>query len=152
MRQPTVTTSVCLHWWLLGQASMFWTKEDAAPCTMLLRLTPRESRFALPCWAEFERIILLMRSLYSVRCVEYLLRNGADPGVNDRQGCCAVHYASAYGRTLCLELVGPSTDSLEYQKSVRNVETSAHRLTCRSLLVCSIYFDFRWQVRHLWMW
>lgn len=45
-------------------------------------------------------------SLCSVRCVEYLLRNGADPGVNDKQGYCAVHYASAYGRTLCLELVG----------------------------------------------
>ena len=40
-----------------------------------------------------------------VRCVEYLLRNNADPGVRDKQGYSAVHYASAYGRTLCLELV-----------------------------------------------
>lgn len=57
-----------------------------------------------------------MKALYSkknknvfsfvfVRCVEYLLRNDADPGVRDRQGYSAVHYASAYGRTLCLELV-----------------------------------------------
>lgn len=43
------------------------------------------------------------------RCVEYLLRNGAEPGANDQQGHCAVHYASAYGRTLCLELVGAPT-------------------------------------------
>lgn len=41
------------------------------------------------------------------RCMEYLLRNDADPGVRDKQGYSAVHYASAYGRTLCLELVGP---------------------------------------------
>lgn len=40
-----------------------------------------------------------------VRCVEYLLRNNADPSVRDKQGYSAVHYASAYGRTLCLELV-----------------------------------------------
>lgn len=40
-----------------------------------------------------------------VRCVEYLLRNDADPGVRDKQGYSAVHYASAYGRMLCLELV-----------------------------------------------
>lgn len=37
--------------------------------------------------------------------MEYLLRNDADPGVRDKQGYSAVHYASAYGRTLCLELV-----------------------------------------------
>uniref|UniRef100_A0A087X510 Uncharacterized protein n=1 Tax=Poecilia formosa TaxID=48698 RepID=A0A087X510_POEFO len=39
------------------------------------------------------------------KCVEYLLRNDADPGVKDRQGYNAVHYATAYGRTLCLELI-----------------------------------------------
>lgn len=43
------------------------------------------------------------------RCVEYLLRNDADPGVRDKQGNTAVHYSSAYGRTLCLELVGTTT-------------------------------------------
>ncbi|CAG11131.1 unnamed protein product [Tetraodon nigroviridis] len=43
------------------------------------------------------------------KCVEYLLRNGADPGANDKQGYCAVHYASAYGRTLCLELMASKT-------------------------------------------
>lgn len=44
-------------------------------------------------------------SIVFPRCVEYLLRNDADPGVRDKQGYSAVHYASAYGRTLCLELV-----------------------------------------------
>lgn len=37
--------------------------------------------------------------------MEHLLRNNADPGVRDKQGYSAVHYASAYGCTLCLELV-----------------------------------------------
>lgn len=44
-----------------------------------------------------------------VRCVEYLLRNDADPGMRDKQGYSGVHYASAYGRTLCLELVCTTT-------------------------------------------
>lgn len=38
-----------------------------------------------------------------------MLRNNADPGVRDKQGYSAVHYASAYGRTLCLELVRTSS-------------------------------------------
>lgn len=38
-----------------------------------------------------------------------MLRNNADPGVRDKQGYSAVHYASAYGRTLCLELVRTRT-------------------------------------------
>ncbi|CAB1443078.1 unnamed protein product [Pleuronectes platessa] len=43
------------------------------------------------------------------KCVEYLLRNDADPAVRDSQGFSAVHYASAYGRTLCLELMASET-------------------------------------------
>ncbi|GLD57828.1 zinc finger and SCAN domain-containing protein 21-like isoform X5, partial [Lates japonicus] len=43
------------------------------------------------------------------KCVEYLLRNDADPAVRDKQGYSAVHYASAYGRTLCLELMASET-------------------------------------------
>jgi len=39
------------------------------------------------------------------RCLEYLLRNDANPGIRDNQGYNAVHYASAYGHRLCLELV-----------------------------------------------
>uniref|UniRef100_A0A7N6A328 Ankyrin repeat domain 28b n=1 Tax=Anabas testudineus TaxID=64144 RepID=A0A7N6A328_ANATE len=43
------------------------------------------------------------------KCVEYMLRNNADSGVRDKQGYSAVHYASAYGRTLCLELMASET-------------------------------------------
>uniref|UniRef100_A0A8C2ZAY0 Uncharacterized protein n=1 Tax=Cyclopterus lumpus TaxID=8103 RepID=A0A8C2ZAY0_CYCLU len=43
------------------------------------------------------------------KCVEYLLRNDAYPGMRDKQGYSAVHYASAYGRTLCLELMASET-------------------------------------------
>ncbi|XP_071368602.1 serine/threonine-protein phosphatase 6 regulatory ankyrin repeat subunit A, partial [Centroberyx affinis] len=43
------------------------------------------------------------------KCLEYLLRNDADPGVRDKQGYSAVHYASAYGHTLCLELIASET-------------------------------------------
>uniref|UniRef100_A0A8C6KED5 Ankyrin repeat domain 28 n=1 Tax=Nothobranchius furzeri TaxID=105023 RepID=A0A8C6KED5_NOTFU len=39
------------------------------------------------------------------RCLEYLLRNDANPGIRDNQGYNTVHYASAYGHRLCLELV-----------------------------------------------
>uniref|UniRef100_A0A8C4HHT0 Ankyrin repeat domain 28b n=1 Tax=Dicentrarchus labrax TaxID=13489 RepID=A0A8C4HHT0_DICLA len=41
----------------------------------------------------------------SVVCLEYLLRNDANPGIRDNQGYNAVHYASAYGHRLCLELL-----------------------------------------------
>ena len=43
------------------------------------------------------------------RCLEYLLRNDANPGIRDNQGYNAVHYASAYGHRLCLELVRTSS-------------------------------------------
>uniref|UniRef100_A0AAZ3RH72 Ankyrin repeat domain 28b n=1 Tax=Oncorhynchus tshawytscha TaxID=74940 RepID=A0AAZ3RH72_ONCTS len=43
--------------------------------------------------------------LLTSRCLEYLLRNDANPGIRDNQGYNAVHYASAYGHRLCLELV-----------------------------------------------
>lgn len=39
------------------------------------------------------------------RCLEYLLRNDANPGIRDKQGYNAVHYSAAYGHRLCLELV-----------------------------------------------
>lgn len=42
---------------------------------------------------------------YSNRCLEYLLRNDANPGIRDKQGYNAVHYSAAYGHRLCLQLV-----------------------------------------------
>lgn len=39
------------------------------------------------------------------RCLEYLLRNDANPGIRDKQGYNAVHYSAAYGHRLCLQLV-----------------------------------------------
>uniref|UniRef100_A0A8C1D511 Ankyrin repeat domain 28b n=1 Tax=Cyprinus carpio carpio TaxID=630221 RepID=A0A8C1D511_CYPCA len=42
---------------------------------------------------------------FLTRCLEYLLRNDANPGIRDNQGYNAVHYASAYGHRLCLELL-----------------------------------------------
>uniref|UniRef100_A0A8C2H5X9 Uncharacterized protein n=1 Tax=Cyprinus carpio TaxID=7962 RepID=A0A8C2H5X9_CYPCA len=43
--------------------------------------------------------------LISVRCLEYLLRNDANPALRDKDGYSAVHYASAYGHRVCLELL-----------------------------------------------
>uniref|UniRef100_A0A3Q3LVJ4 Serine/threonine-protein phosphatase 6 regulatory ankyrin repeat subunit A-like n=1 Tax=Mastacembelus armatus TaxID=205130 RepID=A0A3Q3LVJ4_9TELE len=74
------------------------------------------------------------------RCVEYLLRNDADPGVRDKQGYSAVHYASAYGRTLCLELVCTTsgTDILsdsESQAPVSPLHLAAYHGHCGALEV-----------------
>lgn len=46
----------------------------------------------------------------SPSCLEFLLDNGADPSLRDRQGYTAVHYAAAYGNRQNLELVrvGPA--------------------------------------------
>lgn len=53
----------------------------------------------------------LQRFCCVCRCLEYLLRNDANPGIRDNQGYNAVHYASAYGHRLCLELVRTSIQS-----------------------------------------
>lgn len=45
------------------------------------------------------------RLLLSPSCLEFLLDNGADPSLRDRQGYTAVHYAAAYGNRQNLELV-----------------------------------------------
>ncbi|OXB54970.1 hypothetical protein ASZ78_012746 [Callipepla squamata] len=43
------------------------------------------------------------------KCLEYLLRNDANPGIRDKQGYNAVHYSAAYGHRLCLELIASET-------------------------------------------
>lgn len=107
MHRPTATTSVCLRWPAPVPASTSWTSAAAAPCTTPPPRTWTESkpRPLLPSsWSARVRLLLIPPPSLS-RCVEYLLRNNADPGVRDKQGYNAVHYASAYGCTLCLELV-----------------------------------------------
>ncbi|XP_016099177.1 serine/threonine-protein phosphatase 6 regulatory ankyrin repeat subunit A-like [Sinocyclocheilus grahami] len=39
------------------------------------------------------------------KCLEYLLRNDANPALRDKDGYSAVHYTSAYGHRVCLELI-----------------------------------------------
>lgn len=53
-----------------------------------------------------------------IRCVEYLLRNDANPALRDKDGYSAVHYASAYGHRVFLELVSKHTNRRKHtQKS-----------------------------------
>uniref|UniRef100_A0AAZ3RH15 Serine/threonine-protein phosphatase 6 regulatory ankyrin repeat subunit A n=1 Tax=Oncorhynchus tshawytscha TaxID=74940 RepID=A0AAZ3RH15_ONCTS len=51
------------------------------------------------------------------KCLEYLLRNDANPGIRDNQGYNAVHYASAYGHRLCLELVSQNHRILDLMET-----------------------------------
>lgn len=44
-------------------------------------------------------------ALAGCSCLEFLLDNGADPSLRDKQGYTAVHYAAAYGNRQNLELV-----------------------------------------------
>lgn len=165
MHQPTVTTSVCLLWWVLERASMSWTREAAALCTTLLQRILMGSKFCSAFnWYSLKSIKESsvsddgFLSFVFVRCVEYLLRNDADPAVRDKQGYSAVHYASAYGRTLCLELVSTAAAqsedmlhvlrresenpknhaneiwSLSYAKMFQNCrEVTVHKFTCHGI-------------------
>lgn len=58
-------------------------------------------------WACFSTltVFLISLSLSCRSCLEFLLDNGADPSLRDKQGYTAVHYAAAYGNRQNLELV-----------------------------------------------
>lgn len=51
-------------------------------------------------------------SLAHCSCLEFLLDNGADPSLRDKQGYTAVHYAAAYGNRQNLELVSEPEKTL----------------------------------------
>ncbi|XP_073644608.1 serine/threonine-protein phosphatase 6 regulatory ankyrin repeat subunit C isoform X3 [Tursiops truncatus] len=55
----------------------------------------------------FKRYLKSKRLNYVIfgNCLEFLLDNGADPSLRDRQGYTAVHYAAAYGNRQNLELL-----------------------------------------------
>lgn len=55
-------------------------------------------------------------------CLEFLLDNGADPSLRDRQGYTAVHYAAAYGNRQNLELVGVGS-GLEGRKQEQGTQS-----------------------------
>lgn len=61
----------------------------------------------VPSWACFSTltVFLISLSLSCCSCLEFLLDNGADPSLRDKQGYTAVHYAAAYGNRQNLELV-----------------------------------------------
>lgn len=72
----------------------------------------------------------LQRFCCVCRCLEYLLRNDANPGIRDNQGYNAVHYASAYGHRLCLELVRTS------------IQSTWHLTATMSLFTCLCFVEF----------
>lgn len=88
---------------------MSWTRGAAPPSTTPLLLTQMESELPYALWlswmGNFKANEFTSASHSLPRCLEYLLRNDANPGIRDNQGYNAVHYASAYGHRLCLELV-----------------------------------------------
>ena len=77
------------------------------------------------------------------RCLEYLLRNDANPGIRDNQGYNAVHYASAYGHRLCLELVRAALQQLKscHFSPLRNTGTLVYIKYLRQVLSVYLYFS-----------
>lgn len=59
----------------------------------------------VPCKAALPHLPFLLVSRSRCSCLEFLLDNGADPSLRDKQGYTAVHYAAAYGNRQNLELV-----------------------------------------------
>uniref|UniRef100_A0A8B9KPF9 Ankyrin repeat domain 28 n=1 Tax=Astyanax mexicanus TaxID=7994 RepID=A0A8B9KPF9_ASTMX len=80
-----------------------------AVCVRLWLFSLRErGLLCSPAFVSFGRFTTHALSSGSL-CLEYLLRNDANPGIRDKQGYNAVHYASAYGHRLCLELITSET-------------------------------------------
>uniref|UniRef100_W5L4P0 Ankyrin repeat domain 52 n=1 Tax=Astyanax mexicanus TaxID=7994 RepID=W5L4P0_ASTMX len=52
-----------------------------------------------------EDLSVSQRSAFVFRCLEYLLDNGAEPGLRNNKGFSPVHYAAAYGNKQNLELL-----------------------------------------------
>uniref|UniRef100_A0A8B9KNL7 Ankyrin repeat domain 28 n=1 Tax=Astyanax mexicanus TaxID=7994 RepID=A0A8B9KNL7_ASTMX len=76
-----------------------------AVCVRLWLFSLRErGLLCSPAFVSFGRF-----TTHALSCLEYLLRNDANPGIRDKQGYNAVHYASAYGHRLCLELITSET-------------------------------------------
>uniref|UniRef100_A0A9J8AVY5 Ankyrin repeat domain 28 n=2 Tax=Cyprinus carpio TaxID=7962 RepID=A0A9J8AVY5_CYPCA len=73
-------------------------------CTMQLQ-TPMSMSLTRGAAPPSITPLLLTQMESELLCLEYLLRNDANPGIRDNQGYNAVHYASAYGHRLCLELI-----------------------------------------------
>lgn len=69
---------------------------EGLPCP--ISASPR----TVPSWT---RPVPASQSTPAPSCLEFLLDNGADPSLRDRQGYTAVHYAAAYGNRQNLELV-----------------------------------------------
>uniref|UniRef100_A0A8C0ZUP6 Ankyrin repeat domain 52 n=1 Tax=Castor canadensis TaxID=51338 RepID=A0A8C0ZUP6_CASCN len=70
-----------------------------------LTLTEAEPHTASSHDAEEDEPLKESRRKEAFFCLEFLLDNGADPSLRDRQGYTAVHYAAAYGNRQNLELL-----------------------------------------------
>uniref|UniRef100_A0A674G8U6 Ankyrin repeat domain 52 n=1 Tax=Taeniopygia guttata TaxID=59729 RepID=A0A674G8U6_TAEGU len=62
-------------------------------------------RAEVPCGGSEEEPLKESRLKEAFFCLEFLLDNGADPSLRDKQGYTAVHYAAAYGNRQNLELL-----------------------------------------------
>uniref|UniRef100_A0A8B9RJM5 Ankyrin repeat domain 52 n=1 Tax=Astyanax mexicanus TaxID=7994 RepID=A0A8B9RJM5_ASTMX len=80
------------------------------------------------------------RSAFVFRCLEYLLDNGAEPGLRNNKGFSPVHYAAAYGSKQNLELVEMSFNCLgdvESSFPVSPLHLAACNGHCEALRVLS---------------
>lgn len=86
-------------------------------------------------------VFLISHSLACCSCLEFLLDNGADPSLRDKQGYTAVHYAAAYGNRQNLELVSKRENPLCWQEIGEGPSEGFHpALQCRRVCCrqCSV--------------